>query len=791
MAAEIRAADDNNHPISIHQGNGENTMDFPNDPNIDQFAQQANATSADGLYNDVLAAFNNANGRFNINMAENWNNGVNDHAAAIKSGNRTEVRVRNWATGMAGGYVMVIGAYENNIGAYPTSDMIADWGRQVKFFEKTNFDEMLPNNSLASDNTKYVMAKPGKSYIAYSPNTTTQQMGIKDMTAGKYTFLWFDPVNGNEIVETKDVASGTQKWSKPPQIGREVVVYINRVGDPSPTNVFPGASWQTKSMAAAGLYESKINQFVSNVGGTGVVIKNGYLVKSWGSGSTGEWASASKPVWASLLFFAIEEGKISGVDHKIADLGWNLNSKDQNMTFRHLANMTSGYTRGEAPGAAWAYNDYAISLYAQSLFNKVFNISYTNTGQVSGLITNTSRLGKLQFQDGNLIVDKSGPRINMTPRDFARIGWWWLNKGNWAGEQLLPESYFNNYMKPQVSGNLPRTSSGGSDYLGVGTAGGGSDQFAYGPGIYGFNWWHNGFVGTSSNRTWPDAPADTFQANGHWDREVVTVIPSLNMVVAARGNWGSFEPGNAAAGMNQNLKLLKEAVADYVPPSLEPSPSPSPTMIPAPSDLVEEFSVSSSLNYSWASLENGVKMYTDRENFNFISIPSQIAAKDVLQTPNDDKFSSASSPLIQLKAKQDLKVYVLYSTVNTTLENQWLTAANGWENPSMTVETSLSGAEATRKVKVKSVAAGQTIILNGNGSTDGASSMYNLVITPGQGFKSSDLNQDGIVDLLDYGILAGDFLKKGNNLSTDINKDGIVDLQDYGIMSGEFLLTTN
>jgi len=58
---------------------------------------------------------------------------------------------------------------------------------------------------------------------------------------------------------------------------------------------------------------------------------------------------------------------------------------------------------------------------------------------------------------------------------------------------------------------------------------------------------------------WPDAPADVFQAAG--GTEIVMILPSLNMVVAAIGNWGSFDPGNPNSGMNQNLKLLKEASA--------------------------------------------------------------------------------------------------------------------------------------------------------------------------------------------------------------------------------------
>jgi len=34
----------------------------------------------------------------------------------------------------------------------------------------------------------------------------------------------------------------------------------------------------------------------------------------------------------------------------------------------------------------------------------------------------------------------------------------------------------------------------------------------------------------------------------------------VRAAVAARGDWGSFIPGDADSGMNQNLKLLKEAV---------------------------------------------------------------------------------------------------------------------------------------------------------------------------------------------------------------------------------------
>ncbi|OVE75296.1 hypothetical protein BVX98_07860, partial [bacterium F11] len=120
---------------------------------------------------------------------------------------------------------------------------------------------------------------------------------------------------------------------------------------------------------------------------------------------------------------------------------------------------------------------------------------------------------------------------------------------------ILPRYIFEHYLKSDVPENLPRTAGGNNDYLGAYFTGGPTNQTQYGPDIYGFNWWFN-----TNKSVWPDAPADTFQANGHWNQEVMTVIPSLNMVVAARGSWGEFKPGDANAEMNKNLKLLVDAV---------------------------------------------------------------------------------------------------------------------------------------------------------------------------------------------------------------------------------------
>lgn len=317
--------------------------------------------------------------------------------------------------------------------------------------------------------------------------------------------------------------------------------------------VFPGAAWQFKEPAELGLDGARLDEFANRVGGVGCIVRQGYMVKTWGSqNSKGDWASAAKPVISTMLFFAVQEGLLTSVNERIEYWGWDLLPKDTTMEFYHLANMTSGYARGEAPGAAWAYNDYAISLYAKTLFDRVYQTSADSAA------TDPNRLGALNFQDGSIFSSRSGYGLYTSPRDFARIGWLWCNKGYWNGRHLLPQSFFDEYMKAHVPASLPRTTVAGSDYLGVGTYGGGSDQTQYGPGIYGFNWWLN-----PNRSNWPDVPEDAVQANGHWGGEVLTVIPSLSLVVANRGNNGSFEPGNPDSTMNQNLKLLVEACPPF------------------------------------------------------------------------------------------------------------------------------------------------------------------------------------------------------------------------------------
>lgn len=320
---------------------------------------------------------------------------------------------------------------------------------------------------------------------------------------------------------------------------------------------FPGEAWESRAPAEVGLGGAELDAIADLLGGRGCVVRHGYLVKTWGGpAERGDWLSSAKPVFSTLLFFAVQEGLIGGPLAPIADFGWELSEKDRGITFFHLAHMISGYARPEKPGEAWAYNDYAINLYRLTLFERLFK------ADPLAVTLDDNRLGALRFQDGLSFNERA--RIFASPRDFARLGWFWLNRGNWNGRQLLNARYFDELLKPHVPENLPHTAEAETDDdLGIGTYGGGSDHFTdSGPGIYGYNFWFNAEGREHPDAlTWPDGPENAFMTIGAGGNSSV-IIPSLDMVIAAaRADWGSLRPGDRSSAMNRVMKLAAEADA--------------------------------------------------------------------------------------------------------------------------------------------------------------------------------------------------------------------------------------
>lgn len=336
---------------------------------------------------------------------------------------------------------------------------------------------------------------------------------------------------------------------------------------------FPGAQWEVASPQAVGLDADALGALGRFVGGNGCVVRHGFLAFSWGDPTrSGDVASAMKPVLSLLLLLSIQEGRVGSVDEPVARIEPRLESlndgKDSRITWRHLASQTSGYGLSEAPGAAYAYNDYAIALYYDTLMQGVF--------RTNGTAVFESRLARpLQFED-RFTFEAFGPldrpgRLAVSVRDFARIGWLVLRGGTWNGTAVVDPALLRTMVSSPVEARLPLTSGRETAMLpGQRTLGGSRNITPVGPGCYSFNWWLNR-PDAAGRRLFVDAPADTLVASGHGGRRMLWILPTLDLVVC----WNDSgiddhdrSPGNPESRCNQAARLLLRAV---VP---EPGPRP-------------------------------------------------------------------------------------------------------------------------------------------------------------------------------------------------------------------------
>jgi CubicO group peptidase (beta-lactamase class C family) len=141
--------------------------------------------------------------------------------------------------------------------------------------------------------------------------------------------------------------------------------------------IYPGDDWEKRTPAETGLSAVKLQALAELVGGRGCVVRHGYLVYTWGNPArSGDIASAVKPIISTLLLLAVQQGKTPSVDARVADLEPGLRAlnrgKDAAITWRHLASQTSGYGLSERPGEAYAYNDFALALYYDTLMQRVY-----------------------------------------------------------------------------------------------------------------------------------------------------------------------------------------------------------------------------------------------------------------------------------------------------------------------------------------------------------------------------------------------------------------------------------
>jgi CubicO group peptidase (beta-lactamase class C family) len=124
----------------------------------------------------------------------------------------------------------------------------------------------------------------------------------------------------------------------------------------------------------------------------------------------------------------------------------------------------------------------------------------------------------------------------LTARDLARVGLLMARDGRWGERQLLPKDWviFNREPFARYQANQDDAVPGG-------------------------HWWLNRAV-EGAAKPWPDAPADTFAALGHWG-QAMYVIPGEHLVIVRYG-----DDRDSSYRHNELLKLALQAFAAKVLP---------------------------------------------------------------------------------------------------------------------------------------------------------------------------------------------------------------------------------
>ena len=120
----------------------------------------------------------------------------------------------------------------------------------------------------------------------------------------------------------------------------------------------------------------------------------------------------------------------------------------------------------------------------------------------------------------------------LTARDLARVGLLMARDGRWGAQQLLPKAWVDFNRQPFDAYKAAKDEA-----------------------VPGGHWWLNREV-QGAARPWPDAPADTFAALGHWG-QALYVLPDEHLVIVRYGDDRD--------GSYRHNELLKRVLAAVQP----------------------------------------------------------------------------------------------------------------------------------------------------------------------------------------------------------------------------------
>lgn len=318
---------------------------------------------------------------------------------------------------------------------------------------------------------------------------------------------------------------------------------------------WPGPAWRTSSPEAQGLDSASLSRAFEYIRLHEVpihsllIVRNGHVVLDayffpYAKGERHDVASVTKSVTATLIGLAIGRGDIKNVDQPALSFfpGRTPGDKPElrnKITLEHLLTMTSGLdcdgSQAEASlrsmmnSADWI--QFALDL--PMAYPPGTHFAYCSPGMhlLSGVLSRTASASAFDFARSELFAplgirdvawkaDAQGVSdgwgdLQLLPEDMARLGYFWLSRGQWGSRRIVPDWYVRSATRTQV--RVPADGSG-----------------------YGYGFWVRS-----------GGPDGRYEALGRGGQRI-TVLPDKQMVVVITG--GGFDPEKIAGFLFDSIK---------------------------------------------------------------------------------------------------------------------------------------------------------------------------------------------------------------------------------------------
>ena len=324
---------------------------------------------------------------------------------------------------------------------------------------------------------------------------------------------------------------------------------------PAP-DYWPTTGWRNSTPEAQGIDSDKLADLVLAVREQNIqvhsllVIRNGYLVADatfypYDGQTAHNVASVTKSLMTTLIGIAADQGKLDLDDKMVSFFPGssiaNLDQRKEKITVRHLASMSSGLDCTAESDELTLQEMVASPNYVQFVLDRKVawdpgeHFVYCSPAihMLSPILQKATGMTTLDFARQHLfeplgfgeVIWPRDPQgyydgwadVSLHPHDMAKLGFLFLHKGQWEGQQIVSRRWVEESTRAQVeTGDDP----------------------------YGYGWWMD------------PAVASGYHAAGRGGQNIY-ILPEWNMILVTTG--GGFE-------MDEIAELLLASFSDFEKP---------------------------------------------------------------------------------------------------------------------------------------------------------------------------------------------------------------------------------